>query len=95
MAPADRLVGGPDLAGGSVALRVGADINEVTFTNEVTRTPPAPPPAVKCTHTRGFWKKKAIVWVDESPGTTVTVAVRSTLELTMRAKGSVRIPVSS
>ena len=40
--PADRLVGAPDLAGGRVVLRVGEDINEVTFTTR-SRRPRRPP----------------------------------------------------
>ncbi|MEA2827062.1 MAG: hypothetical protein QOG43_1501 [Actinomycetota bacterium] len=45
VAPADRLVGSPNLSGGSVVVRIGSGVVEATFTNRV------PPPSAATTTT--------------------------------------------
>jgi hypothetical protein len=73
VAPADRLVGTPDLAGAQVTIRVGTGLNEVTFTNRVP--PPPPPPGPDCTRTKGFYKnhEEVVTELLGGPGGTLLI----------------------
>jgi hypothetical protein len=72
VAPADRLVGQPDLVAAQVTIRIGTGLNELTYTN---RVPAPPPPAGRdCTRTQGFYKTHEEI-VDELLGPAGTLLI--------------------
>ncbi len=82
VAPAARQVGAPNVAGGTVVVRIGPGFTEATFTNGVPITPPTTAPVLTTTTT-------------VAPSTTTTVAAVATTTTAPPAQTTTSTPATT